>query len=529
MTAHLFNRPWQVWLAFGVCLAVVLGALAFTSITVMNLENTGIEAARTAELEENVRLALWRMDSTLTPLLARENHRPYFAFTAFCPAERAYTRMFNELERGEVLMPSPLLVEMPELVQLHFQISPDGKFTSPQAPEGNMRDLAENGYTTHDAVEAAHERLMALAGKINATFGTTDLMLALPAADAPTGALAPVRIPDVVDMATNNNPAMNGQQNNDYNAWAEGQNYRGVQRSQAEYGARAQSINRQLPEPRVESNMNQNGQPKGQEEDCATPAAPGHVSEGRMTPVWVGNDMLLLARRVKIDDREFIQGCWLDWPAVRAQLVESVHDLLPTATLQPWPGPTDGAPWERMLSVLPAQLEPGNVPLTEAPDITPAGMTLIIAWAGVALAAVAVALLLSGTLSLSERRASFVSAVTHEMRTPLTTFRLYSDMLASGRVTDDAKKSRYLGTLCSEAGRLSHLVENVLAWARLERGRKADQQEPLEIGGLLDNAVPPLRERSGRAELDLQYECSDEARAALVRASGRACVHKGPE
>ncbi|MGE0434722.1 MAG: sensor histidine kinase [Planctomycetota bacterium] len=528
---HRFQRPWQIWLVFALCVTVLLGALGWTSVTVMHLERSGIEAARTAETEEAVRLALWRMDSTLTPLLARENGRPYFAFTAFCPAERAYTRMFNELERGEVLVPSPLLVEMPELVQLHFQIDADGRFTSPQAPEGNMRDLAEAGYTTHEAICEAHERLQQLAARINGSLGSKSLVLALPAADSPHGALAPVRIPDVVDLAANNNPALNGNNgNNDYNSWTESQNYRGVQRSQAEYGARAQQLNRQMPDRNLENQSNiiqknSNGLPEGNEQGGPGAAnvddtpAPGHVSEGRMRPMWIGDDVLVLARRVKIDDREFVQGCWLDWPAVRQQLVNSVTDLLPGADLQPWSQPMEGAPWERMLTVLPAQLHPGQVPVTEAPDLTPASMTLIIAWAGVLLAAIAVAMLLSGTLSLSERRASFVSAVTHEMRTPLTTFRLYSDMLASGRVTDDAKKSRYLGTLCSEAGRLSHLVENVLAWARLERGRKGDQLEPVEVGTLLDNAVTPLRERALRSGLELTVDVPDAARVAMIRAS----------
>ena len=58
--------------------------------------------------------------------------------------------------------------------------------------------------------------------------------------------------------------------------------------------------------------------------------------------------------------------------------------------------------------------------------MTPTQIALVFAWVCVLLAAAAVGMLLNGAVSLSERRAAFVSAVTHELRTPLTTFRMYT-------------------------------------------------------------------------------------------------------
>ncbi|NIP96222.1 MAG: two-component sensor histidine kinase, partial [Akkermansiaceae bacterium] len=51
------------------------------------------------------------------------------------------------------------------------------------------------------------------------------------------------------------------------------------------------------------------------------------------------------------------------------------------------------------------------------------------------------------------------------LRTPLTTFHLYSDMLAEGMVKDEEKKKGYLTTMRREAERLNHLVENVLSYS----------------------------------------------------------------
>ncbi|MCD6406043.1 MAG: sensor histidine kinase, partial [Planctomycetes bacterium] len=134
------KRPLFVWIAFVVCFAVVLGAMGWVSLTAVRLTRDRAEAQEQAALEEKVRLALWRMDSRLTSLVARENARPYFAYSAFHPSERAYTRMFAPIKPGEVLVMSAFLTETSPWVLVHFQIGPDGGFTSPEVPAGNMRN-----------------------------------------------------------------------------------------------------------------------------------------------------------------------------------------------------------------------------------------------------------------------------------------------------------------------------------------------------------------------------------------------------
>lgn len=129
-----------------------------------------------------------------------------------------------------------------------------------------------------------------------------------------------------------------------------------------------------------------------------------------------------------------------------------------------------------------------------------------IAWACLALAAAAVALMLHGALALSERRGTFVSAVTHELRTPLTTFRLYTEMLDEGMVAEAGARREYLKTLRAEADRLGHLVENVLAFARLEHGRAADRREVVTAAELLDRLAPGLALRARQAGKPLVVE-----------------------
>lgn len=91
------------------------------------------------------------------------------------------------------------------------------------------------------------------------------------------------------------------------------------------------------------------------------------------------------------------------------------------------------------------------------------------------------AILVSGTLLLRQARRSeeeavqkisFVSNVSHEFKTPLTTIRLYSELLEQGRVSDEGKRQDYLRTIGRETQRLARLVNNVLDFSRLEQGQK---------------------------------------------------------
>jgi signal transduction histidine kinase len=239
------------------------------------------------------------------------------------------------------------------------------------------------------------------------------------------------------------------------------------------------------------------------------------VHGGVMTPVWVA-DALLLARRVRVNGDEYVQGCWLDWPAMKADLLARVADLLPEADLQPTASIAVDEE-SRQLAAVPVQLIPGEIPASRGQTGSPILLSLAVAWACVVLAAVAVAVLLAGTLSLSERRGAFVSAVTHELRTPLTAFRLYTDMLTDSAVDEEGTRRRYLETLRSEAGRLQHLVENVLAYARLERGIAGVATQRLTFGGLLERVGEPLQQRAAQGRMELTFEVDEAARDAQIR------------
>ena len=113
--------------------AVVLGAVAWLAVSTVD-----------AQYEKDVERALRSMDRRLDLILAAENRRPATDYVAFAYLETdAYTRSFKKLQKNQVRIPSPLLTHKPEFVQLHFQIDGEGRFSSPQVPTSNAKDIQD--------------------------------------------------------------------------------------------------------------------------------------------------------------------------------------------------------------------------------------------------------------------------------------------------------------------------------------------------------------------------------------------------
>jgi signal transduction histidine kinase len=108
------------------------------------------------------------------------------------------------------------------------------------------------------------------------------------------------------------------------------------------------------------------------------------------------------------------------------------------------------------------------------------------------------------------QKTSFVANVSHEFKTPLTTIRLYSELLEQGRVRDAAQSGEYLRTIGRETQRLARLVGNALDFSRLEQGRKKYARDNLdlraELARLLDTQAPRLAEAGLVLRRDLPAE-----------------------
>jgi signal transduction histidine kinase len=93
----------------------------------------------------------------------------------------------------------------------------------------------------------------------------------------------------------------------------------------------------------------------------------------------------------------------------------------------------------------------------------------------------------------AERRNNFVSAVTHELKTPLTSIRMYGEMLRDGMVQDETVKREYYATITAEGERLTRLINNVLEHAKLRSGGRRAQVVKGDVGAVVKEVVDLMR------------------------------------
>jgi signal transduction histidine kinase len=483
----VMKRPWQVWLVFMLCVIGAGAAMVWLTRQALRADELRRAAEAETELEQQVSLALWRMDTALAPIIAEEVIRPPSAY------QSNGTRM-----------------EPPEYVLLQFEARPDGRWQSPQAgnaladarceqlsdsvevpalllscPTAPLPSIAqlEQNYRAQNQAQSA-QVFNQLQSELNLFEGNTSVEQSpKPQTTGPAPQQAFVgkgKIAKEVDFAQR------------------GARYQSAAQKGLVSQERANS-----PDPNPSQSQQQVDAPIA---NASAPITNEQVGVSR--PVWFG-DKLLLARRVNMNEESVVQGCWLDWPRLKARLLSEAIETLPDADLVP---ATDEAAADpgRMLAGLPVRLMVGPASVNGmAGALSPTlRWALWMGWGALALATGAAAALLAGVIGLSERRAAFVSSVTHELRTPLTTFRMYAEMLARGMVPDAARRQEYFNTLQREAERLTLLVENVLAYARLERGRKPQGQDRITLKSLLERVGPRLAQRAAQADMkcDLQLE-----------------------
>ncbi len=492
-------RPWQVWCLFALCLVVALPAMGWLTVKAVQLDRAEATARASAELEQEIGWALWQMDTAVTPLLAQEAARPHFLYRPY---------IYNSANgKATQRVPSPLLEQPSEFVMLHFQRDASGAWSSPQLPVTPRSAVQKDTKNTDTISENGR-----LPAQLETACRDIDFLDALPKETV-----------DEVQPNASDSIAWNVQSGPQPNPNRQSLEQSSQQAQAAAQTDQPQASNFVAQNPdfqyqersRAFQNLGQQAirqQREGQ--NWLQPIDNPIAAEGISRPIWIG-DKLLYARLVTINGEAVVQGCWLNWPRLKQWLMQDTVAYLPGADLIPM---TRDNPQfrHRMMASLPVALEVPPLPLQPSTH-GPIRIALAVAWVCLLLATVAVAILLLGVIRLSERRATFVSAVTHELRTPLTTFRMYSEMLADDMVKDPEQRGEYLRTLTSEADRLTHLVENVLAFARLERGRSETNHETVSIDQLLQRSKDRLNERAAAAQMELTWDTDATVAARTIR------------
>ena len=112
-------------------------------------------------------------------------------------------------------------------------------------------------------------------------------------------------------------------------------------------------------------------------------------------------------------------------------------------------------------------------------------------------------------MELSERRSHFVSAVTHELKTPLTNIRMYIEMLEQRIAATPEREQEYLGILASESTRLSGLINNVLELSRLEKQTRRFELSEGDLSDVLADVQSIMAESLAREGFSLTIDSTD--------------------
>lgn len=120
-----------------------------------------------------------------------------------------------------------------------------------------------------------------------------------------------------------------------------------------------------------------------------------------------------------------------------------------------------------------------------------------------------------GQIALALQQQDFVSAVSHELKTPLTSIRMYGEMLREGWVSEE-KKRGYYDYIYTESERLSRLINNVLQLARMTRNEQHIELHPVKVGELLDMLRSKVSSQIEQAGFTLQLACDEKTRATVI-------------
>ena len=501
--------------AFVAISGLVAGGLGWATAAALRLEGEQLAEHAEAAREDQVRLALWRLDSYVAPLLAVEDGRPFNHYSAVFAAPLAFDNRGVARPPGAVVEPSPLLTaDLPDWMLLHFQLDAATGWESPQAPSVNISHVLMNPPIQTTLANATPERT-ALLDELKRSLRPPELIAAVRERVSSATHNDKIVVPAPrTDFANNRNGDNPSNLANDYDL-----------RQQATQSNATQGPQR-FDRSVAMNNVVKNGEnwlnfpgPMG------TPGSEVLVHLTPMTALWAptegGRERLLLVRLVRIEEKEICQGIVLDDAALARLLADKVADLFPRARLLPVREAEPPRP-ERTMTALPFSLDPGPADPTPGPGWTPLRVGLALAWAAALVALAAVGLGGLSLLNLSERRIRFVSAVTHELRTPLTTLRLYLDMLMNGMVRDEKQREEYIRTLNAEASRLSRLVGNVLDYSRLERNRPRLNRSRVPAAELLSRVGAVWQGRCHDAGKELVIE--DETASRVASAPGAAAL-----
>jgi signal transduction histidine kinase len=119
-------------------------------------------------------------------------------------------------------------------------------------------------------------------------------------------------------------------------------------------------------------------------------------------------------------------------------------------------------------------------------------------------------------ISLARQQQDFVSAISHELKSPLTSIRMYGEMLKEGWA-DEEKRQSYYEFIHDESERLSRLISNVLQLAKITRNEPQFDLKPTNVGELMSATESKISNQIERAGFELRFKTINDADKATIK------------
>ena len=120
---------------------------------------------------------------------------------------------------------------------------------------------------------------------------------------------------------------------------------------------------------------------------------------------------------------------------------------------------------------------------------------------------------------LNELKSEFISNVSHELKTPLSIISMFGEMLAEGRTKSAEQAHEYAEIIWRESVRLGRLIDNVLDFAKIERGMGVYEFAETDLGEVIDRAIELSARRVAAAEMTLSADIEPELPSLRLDAS----------
>ena len=116
---------------------------------------------------------------------------------------------------------------------------------------------------------------------------------------------------------------------------------------------------------------------------------------------------------------------------------------------------------------------------------------------------------------LARLRSDFISNVTHELKTPLTSIRMYAESLIMGRVKSDSVEKEYLSVIVNETDRLKRMINNILEFSKMEKGKPEYHFIDSNLASLLNASINEMNYWFEKEQFDVVTELDENIYAEV--------------